>query len=235
MGELVNHPHITRKNQLWALIILSALSAASQYVIQGALAADADLDAFPQWFWVMDFIFWGIRALIEGAVIVYLFSTQGNDKIQRIILGFFEVALIALITLTVGPSLRALGMHQPLRESVPPAAYWLWTFGLAAYTSLMIGAAAYAYRVQPGETVTEDNPDLFRELGMARNEAQEAMTALQQTANAVDAWGLLNATDRAALVASLCDGDRPTTTALAEAMDVSPSTVTRGYKKADRQ
>jgi len=208
---------MNRRNQLVLLIVLSALSAVALYVLQGALATGADLSEFPPWFWMLDYCLWGARALIEAFVIVYLFSTEPKTTWQGVVLGILEFALVALITLTVGPALRAIGMGVTLRDSLSPLLYSAWTFGIAAYTSLMVGAAGYAYRVAPDEhdsvNVTELRSEIVR------------------LENAVEAWSLLTATDRAAVIAACTNGNQPGADVLAEAMKVSAATVRRGYGK----
>lgn len=212
---------MNRRKQLWVLIGLSALSACALYVIQGALATGADASEFPQWFWVLDYCLWGARALIEAAVIMYLFTTRPQTKADSIILGVLEFSLVALITLTVGPALRAVGLGVPVRDSLAPALYSAWTFGIAAYTSLMMGAAGYAYRVQSDEHDSADVAEM-----RAENERLQ---------KAVGAWSLLTATDRAAVIALCTNGDKPGADVLAEAMKVSAATVRRGYKIATDQ
>ena len=140
---------MTRRQQLWALIGLSALTAAVQYVIQGALATGADLATFPPLFWVADYSLWGVRALIEAWVIVYLFQTTGGTARQQVVITAFEVVLIGLIAVTLGPALRAVGLGEPVKSTMSATLFGLWNLGIAAYTSLMMGAAGYAYRVQP--------------------------------------------------------------------------------------
>ena len=208
---------MNRRNQLALLIALSALSAVALYIIQGALATGANLSEFPSWFWIFDYCSWGARALIEAAVIVYLFSTEPKTITQGIILAAFEFALIGLITLTVGPALRAIGMGTTLRESLSPSLYSAWTFGIAAYTSLMVGAAGYAYRVAPDE---HDSVDVM-----------ELRSEIEQLEGAIEAWSLLTATDRAAVIAACTNGNHPGADVLAEAMKVSAATVRRGYGK----
>lgn len=212
---------MTRKDWLWLLIGLSALTATGQYVVQGLLASGKSPSVLPGWFWIADYAFWAFRALVEAGVIVYLFSTEAQDATQRKILTVLETALIALIVATVGPALRALGLGQTMAQSLSSIAFWTWNLGLAAYVALMIGSAGYAYRVQPDDHTQEVSED-----------AQELLAAARDAIAAVEEWRLLSATDRAAWIASTCNGNLPTQSALAEAMGVSPSTVARGYKKA---
>lgn len=222
-----------RQKQLTTLISLSALSAVALYVVQGALATGADVTAFPAWFWVLDYALWAARALIEAAVIVFLFSTTPGNKSQSRILAAFEIALIALITLTVGPALRAVGQKSTMVDSLTPTAFTAWSFGIAAYTSLMVGAAGYAYRVQPSAAPSTAYADLAARNEQLVNEIYARTQEIEQLTRAVDAWGLLNATERAAVIARCANGDRPDAAELAQALNASVSTVRRGYGIVD--
>lgn len=144
---------MTRKTQLWFLIGLSALTATAQYIVQGAMASGGTPELFAQNFWYIDYALWGLRSLIEAWVIVYLFQTVAKTTTQKYVLIGFEIALIALITLTLGPALFALTTGQKIAETMTIISLRYWTYGIAAYTSLMMGSAGFAYRVQP---VSED-------------------------------------------------------------------------------
>lgn len=144
---------MTRRTQLWFLIGLSALTATAQYIVQGAMASGGTPELFAQNFWYIDYALWGLRSLIEAWVIVYLFQTVAETTTQKYVLIGFEIALIALITLTLGPALFALTTGQKIAETMTVISLRYWTYGIAAYTSLMMGSAGFAYRVQP---VSED-------------------------------------------------------------------------------
>lgn len=144
---------MTRRTQLWFLIGLSATTATAQYIVQGAMASGGTPELFAQNFWYIDYALWGLRSLIEAWVIVYLFQTVAKTTTQKYVLIGFEIALIALITLTLGPALFALTTSQKIAETMTIISLRYWTYGIAAYTSLMMGSAGFAYRVQP---VSED-------------------------------------------------------------------------------
>jgi len=164
----------TRRNQLWFLIGLSATTATAQYIVQGAMASGGTPSEFAKWFWFIDYALWGARALIEAWDIVYLFTTKPKTKSQSIALIGFEVMLIALITLTLGPTLFALTKGVSIVEAINNDGLLLaWSFGIAAYTSLMMGSAGVAYRIQPNE-----NED---ELTAIESELQEALSEKQKT------------------------------------------------------
>jgi len=139
---------MSRKTQLWYLIGLSAATAVFQYVVQGAMASGGVPSEFSTWFWYADYGLWGARALIEAWVIVYLFTTQARSKTESIVIVCFEVGLIVLITLTLGPAWYALTVGLAIQETMSDINLRLWTFGIAAYTSLMMGSAGFAYKIQ---------------------------------------------------------------------------------------
>ena len=148
---------MTRQTQLYLLIPLSALTALPQYVMQGAMATGGQVQEFSQWFFVADYVMWGLRALIESWVIIYLFTTQARNASQGWFLGVLEVAIIALIAATLGPVLYALSGREAL-VVVLGGMRWLWAFGIAAYAPLLIGAAGYAYKVQPVDVNAQAKP-----------------------------------------------------------------------------
>lgn len=236
---------MSRQKQLWWLIGLSAATAGAQYVVQGAMASGGAPAQFDAWFWYGDYGLWGARALIEAWVIVYLFQTQARSRGQSVTLALFEVALIGLITLTLGPALRSLGYGALMRVTLAEPWFTLWNFGIAAYTSLMMGAAGYAYKVQ-----SDGGPDatevarLQQELSSERRRVASLETELAAALGDVSraetevalsrAWASMSGALKAQLVASACNnGDRPDVSELAAALGVSETTVRRGYLKAD--
>jgi len=148
---------LTRRNQLWVLIFLSAATASLQYTLQGALATDANVEAFPDVFWVADYAAWALRALVEAWVVVYVFTTQTRGKLQGLVLGLIEMALLALIALTLGPAFRAIGAGERMYDSLTHEGFWLWNYGIAAYTSVMMAAAGIAYRVQSEDKIVDES------------------------------------------------------------------------------
>ena len=112
---------MTRQRQLWALIFLSALTAAAQYVIQGSISTGADPREFPPLFWYADYFFWAFRGLVEAWVVIYLFTTNVEGLGRNIVLTALEVLLLALITFTVGPALQAVGRNLNFDSIFSPA------------------------------------------------------------------------------------------------------------------
>jgi len=222
-----------RQKIVIVLVVLSAVSAVGLYVVQGALSTGADASLFPAWFWIADYGLWAARAAIEAGVILYLFSTRASTRGQQAVLTVFEVALVGLITLTVGPALRAVGMGETMRESLSPPLYTAWQFAIAAYTSLMIGAAGFAYRVQPADDadqVTELQSQVARLLAQlrdARAETDQARTEATQASAAVEAWGAMSKQARAALFKRIGGNGRHTAAEAAELLGISESTYRR--------
>jgi len=129
------------------LIYLAALTVAAQYVVQGAMASGAHLADFPTWFLVADYALWAIRAFVEASVIVALFQVEPKTPPHARLLLAFEIALIALITLTLGPALYALGQGRTMAETLPGVWLLAWNLAIASYAPLMMAASGAAYRV----------------------------------------------------------------------------------------
>lgn len=134
--------------RLTVLVFLAAASMVLQYAAQGALAAGFNPREFGDWFWYADAVLWGLRALIDAAVIVSLFQTQARNARDARLLAAFEVAMITLIAATMGPALVAIARSQSIDATLPPTLRWVWAFLIAAYSPLMIGAAGTAYKIQ---------------------------------------------------------------------------------------
>jgi len=222
---------MTRKRQLILLILLSALTATCQYVLQGALAMGENPSDLPKWFFMIDFILWGVRALVECFVIVYVISSSGKTKLENFVLIALEVVLISVITLTVGPAIRAAGLGLSITESLSETYHGVWSYLLASYTSLMMLGAAAAYRIQPNDYEAESIDDLRRYTGDLIDENTTLRQNLVSTEMAVEAWNLFNGTEKSKLIASI--NNEIDKSKVAEAIGVSEATVTRGFKQAN--
>jgi len=226
---------MSRKNQLWLLIILSAATAMSQYAIQGALIAPGSTQALPPAFWTIDIVLWSIRALVESLVIIYLFSTTPQTRTQGVMIAILEVALVALITLTIGPALLAArtGELPGYILGVFP-----WEYGLAAYTSLMMGSAGYAYRVQSSDSVSLSEVALLQsEIAQLRDElahthtqyagAQSEIEAARAAVQTVSTFAALSSQLQVKWIVQNRNGNDPKNIDLARMFDVDPSTISR--------
>lgn len=238
---------LSRRNQLWWLIILSAITAASLYAIQGATVAPDGIDMLPPWFWKFDVAAWSARAIVESLVIIYLFSTSPKTRAQGVILTIFEVALIGLITLTIAPALLAARTEVQVKNlllGIP------WEYGLAAYTSLMMGAAGYAYRVMPFDEEMIDSTELqasqelvselqlelvemertYTELQSNLGKAQSEIEAARAAVATVSVFAALPENLQVKWIAEHRNGDGPNNEQLAEIYGKHPSTISRWIK-----
>jgi len=228
---------MSRKEQLWWLVGLSALTAVAQYVVQGALASGHNPAGFMQEFWYVDYALWGLRALIEAWAVVYLFATVARTIWQEVLLIVFEVALIALIALTLGPALRALGMGLQMRDSLSPEWFTAWSFGVAAYVSLMMAASGTAYKIQPdqaaqgeGETMQAQWETMQDEIARLRAETERTqadVAAERAVIKAAIQFLALSPQLQVRWVADHRNGDGPSNQELAERYGVNTSTVGR--------
>jgi len=143
----------TRKRQTFLLIILTAATLMPSYSLQGWLAGGHSASDLPFWFWVWETVAWSARALIEAGAILFLFETNAKTHTQERGLLFFKIALIVLITLTLGVVVGAAGLGQSIADALPRPLYWLWSFAVASYAPLMLGSVGMAYRIQPHDTI----------------------------------------------------------------------------------
>lgn len=145
----------SRKAQLWAIILLTAITMMPQYALQGWLAlggAPIQEDMFWQSLSKIDPFAWSVRALVEAWVLVYLFSSDAKTDQDKQWLTRFEIALIALITFTLGPALVAIGQEKAMRDALSFAPlYWAWAFAIASYAPLMLGAVGFAFRLEKSQ------------------------------------------------------------------------------------
>ena len=147
-----------RQKQLSTLLTWAALTMVTPYVIQGIAVlgnVDADLSLYrmPTWFWILDAVLWGIRALIEARVIFYAFSTQTQTKVQEWVMIVGETILIGMVMFTVGMVFRSLsiaaGSNELIEQLKTSGWHDAWAFGIAAYPALMIAVTGIAYKFQP--------------------------------------------------------------------------------------
>jgi len=143
---------LTRKRQTFMLILLTAATLMPSYSLQGWLAGGHSASDLPFWFWVWETVAWSARALIEAGAILFLFETNAKTHTQERGLLFFKIALIVLITLTLGVVVGAAGLGQSIADALPRPLYWLWSFAVASYAPLMLGSVGMAYRIQPHDT-----------------------------------------------------------------------------------
>lgn len=218
----------TRTGQLYWLIGLTAATMIPQYALQSWLATGHNPAEIANWFWWFDAVSWSIRAIIEAAALVYLFSTQAKSKIHTAILTGFEVALIALIVVTLGPVLYSVGKESIITETLTDGWHIAWSFAVAAYAPLMLGAVGFAYKVQMAQAEPEAKSQTKPAAKLApeteRKSSQPAKVA-EVAPQTGDLQGM-SAQERRPIVAQLLtEGAKPAE--LAEMFGVSPSAISR--------
>jgi len=184
-------------------------------------------------------------ALVESLVVIYLFSTTPQTRAQGVMIAILEVALVSLITLTVGPALLAARTGELPGRIL---GVFPWEYGLAAYTSLMMGSAGYAYRVQSADSVsaTEVAPlqddiarlqreanEMQREIATAHTQYQQAhaeVEAARAAGQTVSAFAALPESLQVRWIAEHRNGEGPSNQELAEMFGVHPSTISRWIK-----
>ena len=176
---------LSRRGQLWVLVGAAALTNAPYYVIQGAIATGHDPSLFPDWFWNTDYICWVLRSFIESAVVVFLFTTAPSTKWQAAFLGLLKIFLIGLIFFTVGPVVIIMSQKIPLK-SLPDWLVLAWSYGIAMYAPAAIGAAGYAYRVQPDRTETGATGEAQRKIAEMHAEIERMHSDAQVMQHRID-------------------------------------------------
>lgn len=172
---------MNRRNQLWLLIILSALTMAIPYAIQGALSTGSKPVDIHSGIYLADRIAWAIRALVEGLVIGYIARTHANNKWQGFVLWVLKLALIALIAITLGPVLYATSTSLPIQQTMSEGWHRFWAYALASYMPLMVLGAAYAYKTQPtDEAMQTVDSEEVAELERLLTEAQVENDKLEE-------------------------------------------------------
>lgn len=140
----------TRQTQMKWLLGLTALSLVPVYVLLGWQSGGHSPDEITTWlvwFWRIEAIAWGIRALVEAWTLVYLFQTVTSDRVSSRVLMGFEVALITLIALTVGMVVLTNGDKVAIAKGLPYWLYIVWSFSVATFAPLMMGSIGFAYKV----------------------------------------------------------------------------------------
>lgn len=231
---------MTRRRQLSWLIGLSGFTAIAQYVIQGTVATTHNPLTFPSVFWVIEFILWGGRALIEAWILAYLFLTRTEGGRERRTLLFFEILLLGLITTTVGASLRALGyatdnewtgnLYAMMLQSLGEPWYTVWTLGIGSYTAAMMAAAGTAYRIQPYDQPSSEEERIISDLRIdleetrtaqeeTRRKLEEALRILEE--KETEMTGIRQTMDAAIMALDWLQGQKPTTIARLIALSVN--------------
>lgn len=240
----------TRKSQMVWLAALTAITLVGQYVMLGLTGLGEARSQLPPWFTGFELTLWGLRGLVEIAVVVYIAMTRANNPTEAKLLWTFKGVLIALIVFTVGP-IWATG---PLNKSIVDIlGYWgviIWGSGLAGISAVMLAGVAIAYKIQPvdlggyflaeaeyqqmlvnvRQAIAEKEAALTNaRQALAEKEAalvvaDRAQIELQAMRDAVDFVRFLSPSAVVRIVALFADG-LPKSQTLAEAFDLSESTV----------
>lgn len=151
-----------RKVTLGAIVLLAGISNMPLYTVQGALLTGHTLDTWSLQFWQIEWGFWGLRSLIEVGVIYYMLVTETENKKSAGALYIFEALAILLILITLGSATVALDNKELLMvESLGPVWSGIVKFGIVGYLPIIIGGAAFAYKIQPDVALA--NSDDFQQ------------------------------------------------------------------------
>lgn len=240
----------SRKSQMIYLATLTGITLIGQYVLLGTIGLGQSSDTLSSWFFVAEKILWGLRGLVEVAVVVYVGMTQHKTNGQTFLLWTFKGLLILLIVLTVGPVWGSHALNVGLTEILGWWGVVTWGALLAGISAVMLAAVSYAYLVQPVDDgyfvlLVDDYNQMLATVGKAELETtearqsvgvaleaqrraemsrDEALAELRGMREAVEILRLLPASAQIKIVAMFADG-RPSAETLAEAFNISASTV----------
>jgi hypothetical protein len=222
----------TRKSQMMTLLFLTSLSLLPVYVLLGWSTGGHGPDTVHPWLWLIEAGAWGLRALVESAALIYLFSTQTDNQYDSRKLALFEVALIVLIGVTVTLIVISNGLHTAV-SSLPPVLFYIWSASVAAFAPLMLGSVGFAYKAHKEVsapipeiiTLTQRVSDLMQQVSAN----SKAVDVLRQR---VDNSGISVDTRREKLLSLLHTSDkRPTQAELAKSLGVSLTTIRADIKE----
>lgn len=175
----------SRKATLGAIVLLAGISNMPLYTVQGALLTGHTLEEWPLQFWLVEWIFWGLRSIIEIGVIYYMLVTETEHKRHAITLFSFEALAILLILITLGSVAVALDTKELLMmESLGREWSMVVKFGIVAYLPIIIGGAAVAYKIQPDTPVLVRDTDAIEQsiifVEQERDELRQERDKLRQ-------------------------------------------------------
>lgn len=241
----------TRKRQMVWLATLTAITLIGQYVLLGLTGLGEARHTLPAWFTGFELVLWGLRALVEIAVVVYIAMTKTDTDKQSRVLWAFKVVLILMIVFTVGPIWASGPLGVSVVEILGYNGVVAWGMALAGISATMLAGVATAYKYQPVDEgyfvlPVADYAAMVQTLDNAiaeRNEyAQIAENALRakhdaetRAAAIMEAgaiFSLLPGTALARVVALFNDG-RPDPQTIAEAFGLSPTTVRGVYHQLE--
>lgn len=141
-ADSTNEWSLDRQGQMYAIMLLTAASMAAIYGLVGVNIGEGKA---PAWLWIAEGVSWSIRALVEAWALIYLFQTRTDDKTANRVLIVFEAVLIGLTCLVIGLTIfsarNELGVY-----GLSTSLFVLWSFSVASFAPLMLGAVGYAYK-----------------------------------------------------------------------------------------
>lgn len=249
--QVTNWLPTSRKSQMIYLAALIGITLIGQYALLGTAGLGEDASTLPDWFFVTEKILWGLRGLVEVAVVVYVGMTQHKTTGQTALLWIFKAILIILIVLTVGPVWGAHALNVDLVDILGRGGVIAWGALLAGISAVMLAAVSYAYVVQPTNEECYILPLVdFEKMLAVVGEAELTATRARQAADealmerdralaefrgmreAVAILRLLPPSAQVQVVALFANG-RPAPETLAEEFRLSPSTIRGVYAKLE--
>jgi hypothetical protein len=243
------------------LAVLTAFTLVGQYVMLGNTGIGQTGDKLPTWFWTVEKILWGLRALVEVGVVVYIGMTNAQSPQQEKILWWFKAGLIILIVITVGPVWGAYTLNETITGILQRWGVIIWGMLLAGISATMLAGVSYAYRAQPFDAglivlSPDDHQKLLADQQAAITRADELSEALasanadQQAAiierdkllaeregmrEAISFLQLLPPSSVARLIAQFAGGQRPQPKMLADSLGLAESTIRGVYRQVDQE
>ena len=229
---------MTRRKVMITLAILTAITLIGQYIMLGNTGIGQSKSSLPVWFWVLEQSLWGLRALVEVGVVIYIGMTTAQNNKQARILWTFKGGLIALIVITVGPVWAAYSLQESIIGILGRGGVIVWGLTLAGISATMLAGVSYAYKIQPFDyglvALAQDeynslqqlaiiNQDLLQTIAILEDQEQLYLAEKQGFANAVEFLRLLPATKAVELLYQFDSNLEPGE--VAEATGLAISTV----------
>lgn len=217
-----------RRTQMKWLIALTATSLMPVYGLLGYQTGPHGAKDVWAIIWTIEAVAWSLRALIEAWAIVYLFSTNTTNKKAQRQLTIIEIALIALIGLTVTLLVVANKNSQSINELWWPL-FWLWAASVASFAPLMFAGVGIAYRVH--EPIANPQPIVDttqKDIVKLRSQLDDVLQRLETPHNPV-------VVRREAIREALNSENPPTHKALAKLYKVSEGTIGNDVKALNGQ
>lgn len=178
---------MSRIKLMWLIMITSSITGFAQYVLLGVTGTNHDPTTFYWAFWVVEFILWGIRSIVESICVGYIFMTVASRWQDRMTLSFFEIVILLEIATTIGVMTAAVGSSKSIYQMIAEYSngyYFLWAFAMGAYAPLMMAGSGVAFRIQPANVAQDDAIALQSRIAELQKENHYGK--LWQTLTAID-------------------------------------------------